>query len=461
MPDMSASDTASFVINDPATGAEALRLLPDGSVRIDKARIRRLWAHVARVIRLQVTSKQGVAAATFADNNDDADEFTFRDGPGASKAASIAKDGTFKIHKARIRTLVASFLSSSLITLLTKQGASGAELSGAPAAVPYGAFVRDFAGFLPLAVDGKGKLLADLSDARIWAGGKLAADATRIVWPRLRSAKLLHDLYVQDLTTGVVKRLTEDAADKADFLNPAIAGSHVLYTKRTGRRSQLRAVPIAGGPEVRIVPERSIHMLGDSFNSPDLLAAVFANLLDKRRRMTRDGVGGSYLSAQAARFGGGTVTLAETGTSQANAIDNGNGTYTYLGTPQFWDRTLIIMDGGLSDADPIAQIAKIVAKLTPLGKRWLYVQSGISADSTPEQVAAKLAKDALTQAAYPNNFVWTYDYMRANGTGTKTGPNGGEVWPADCLGDLLHPSTAQGVPLLGACIATDVNNKGW
>lgn len=184
-----------------------------------------------------------------------------------------------------------------------------------------------------------------------------------------------------------------------------------------------------------ITPKTNIHMLGDSFVTSGLAGAVVGNLGDDFRAFTRDGVGGTDMAAQDTR---------------------------YAATTDFHPRGLIIMDGGLSDADPIAQITSIKNRNT--SGRWAYVQAVYQSDWTPAQVSARLAIDAAIEAAFPDNFIPTYAYMRANGGGGTTGPNGGEVWALNNYiggGDTTHMNTATGEPNLGACIAAWWLAKGW
>jgi hypothetical protein len=180
----------------------------------------------------------------------------------------------------------------------------------------------------------------------------------------------------------------------------------------------------------------NIHMLGDSFTTSALRDAIYVGVgKNDYRVMTVDGVGGSTLSAQATRW---------------------------ASTPQYYDRTLVMMDGSGPDEDiPSVYLPKIAEIVGRLGhSRWIYVQGGINRTSTPSQVSAILASYAQIQAAYPSNYVPTYDYMRANGTGATTGSGGGAVWPANCYGDDLHPST-EGNTTLGACIGAALNSRGW
>lgn len=185
----------------------------------------------------------------------------------------------------------------------------------------------------------------------------------------------------------------------------------------------------------KISTKTNLHMLGDSFSTSSLCGSVRDSLTPDFRSFRVDGVGGSTMSAQATRW---------------------------AATPQFYDHTLVSMDGSGPDEDVptvyLPKLAEIVSRLTH--NRWLYIEGGINRLWTPEQVAAKRALYAQIQAAYPNNFVPTYDYMRANGTGSTLGANGGEVWPANCYADDLHPNT-EGNTVLGARIASVLMARGW
>lgn len=182
----------------------------------------------------------------------------------------------------------------------------------------------------------------------------------------------------------------------------------------------------------------NLNFLGDSFVQPGagLRYATNAAVQDTFRVLSFDGVAGSTLSAQATRW---------------------------AATPTFWDRALIIVDGSGPDEDMttvyLPKLAEIVGRLT--SGKWIYVQGGINRLSTPSEVTATLALYAQVQAAYPNNYLPTYDYMRANGTGSTTGANGGAVWAADNYFDDLHPSVPMGTTNLANCIAAEIAARVW
>jgi hypothetical protein len=177
----------------------------------------------------------------------------------------------------------------------------------------------------------------------------------------------------------------------------------------------------------------NVHLLGDSFVNTSSVAALYTRFIDQRRVISMDGVGGASLVQQAARF---------------------------AATSQYWDRTLVILDGGLSDTVPeaIAAVQDMAGRLAH--GRWLYAQGGIDRTSTPAQVATKLANDAQLAAAFGDRYCPTYDYMRSHGTGSTTGANGGAVWAADNYGDDLHPSSAGYANLL-TCVGDFLVSAGW
>ena len=161
--------------------------------------------------------------------------------------------------------------------------------------------------------------------------------------------------------------------------------------------------------------------------------------------------------------GTGTYTLSASGTVASSTWYGG--IWTYPGLPQHFGDTLVILDGGLDDASDgsaacIARILGMAAALTPLYPRWHYVEPGINRTSTPSQVTAHRAIcDAIEAGIGSARMIRTYDYMRANGTGSLTGSGGGAVWPADCYGDDIHPSTL-GVTLFGGRIGSVISGQG-
>lgn len=160
--------------------------------------------------------------------------------------------------------------------------------------------------------------------------------------------------------------------------------------------------------------------------------------------------------------GVGTYRLTGTAVNQASAAMY-LGAWTYPGDILGQESTVIIMDGGLDDAADgtpaiVARIMAVDAILTPLGKCWYYVQSGIDKGLTPAQVATKLARDAEVAAAIGWHYIETYSGMRTGG-GSTVGTSGGEVWGANFYLDTLHPSTA-GQSKLAQIIMARVEGDG-
>lgn len=161
---------------------------------------------------------------------------------------------------------------------------------------------------------------------------------------------------------------------------------------------------------------------------------------------------------------GGAGTYLLTGTAVNQASTNMYlGAWTYPGDTMGLESTVILMDGGLDDAVDgtpaiIARIMAMDAILTPLGKRWYYVQSGVDRNYTPAQVTAKLARDADIAAAIGWHYIETYSGMRL--AGSTVGPGGGEVWSSANYLDTIHPSDPAGQTALAAIIMTRVENDG-
>ncbi|RWO34742.1 MAG: hypothetical protein EOS10_00110 [Mesorhizobium sp.] len=214
----------------------------------------------------------------------------------------------------------------------------------------------------------------------------------------------------------------------------------------TATKLAVRAFPRAlSATEVEAVmaqgDEPPVHLIGDSFlNSNSLSNEVRLDLTDTYRMWSQDGVGGSTLVEQAARF----------------AL-----------TPRYWDSTLVIMDGGLSDtsAEAIAAIADMVSRLSH--DRWFYMEPGYGTDQIAGSAnrIAQDAKVAAIKAAYPGHFVPTLDAIQALNDGSPEDlddVNVSDIWPRSLRSDALHPGTVvngaghSGVSGLGGLIADAV-----
>lgn len=202
--------------------------------------------------------------------------------------------------------------------------------------------------------------------------------------------------------------------------------------------------------------EASIHLHGDSFATSDLNAAIAARTTDKQRAYTIYSVPGGTLADQATNF---------------------------AGTPLFYDRILVIMDGGLTDsyATAIASIEDMVSRLTPYHK-WLYVQSGLdSTRSTGQALRTTIDQvNAYMVTNYPDNYVETKTTAQSfaiSDTGATGYANdqtdlGNDIWPRSLTSDGLHPTaiaspntsigqSVSGNAMLADLIANKIIAKGW
>jgi hypothetical protein len=310
----------------------------------------------------------------------------------------------------------------------------------------------------PLAVAPDGEVLTKYDGALPVVGSKQACDGSYLVVARTRpgSASRKHDLWSINLTTGTEVQITTDATDTFDFLNPVICGANCIYTKRRGEQVRRKAVALSGGAEADVFPSTELHMIGDSFATTDLMTQIVANLTNPNRFRSVDGLGGASLNSHYCRFHGGTVA------SDASTPDLGT---IYPGTPIYWGDTLIIMDGGLTDLDPVVQVGNIIATATPAIKRVAYVEPGYNvgdgAIGSPGYTAWA-AEKAAVQTAYPNIYCPTLAFMQSHGDGSANDnsdiANG--WWPRSLRDGVIHPNTS-GKAWLGLCIATFINSKGW
>jgi hypothetical protein len=190
-------------------------------------------------------------------------------------------------------------------------------------------------------------------------------------------------------------------------------------------------------------PLVSLHFLGDSFlNNYVLSRFVSAQLTSVVRSTTQDGVGGSTLVDQRGRF-----DL----------------------TPLFYDRILIIMDGGETDTLANAQ-ASILAEVAHLTNgRWLYVQSGLDTGRSAG-TSARAIIDSVNNwmvSTYPGNYVETKTTMQSYAI--PADPNdatdiANDIWPRSQTVDGLHPTTTPvtgGYAHLSTLIANAIIAKGW
>lgn len=287
-------------------------------------------------------------------------------------------------------------------------------------------------------------------------------------------AYLLQEPGASDSATGVGRRRVAFTVERNNYTrwqndnwalvreptNPAGALGTPITAMAIGRRSRFSDQPVTNATihramwanaalpddHLRVIgrtaDSRPIHMIGDSFLNNQVL---LGRLAERQRArgvyipISQDGVGGISLTDHLEHW------IANTKTVSGVTYDLSH-----------WKKsTLIIMDGGRSDtvAQTIAAVNTMIELLNG-HTQWLYVQSGITRTLDAAGVTAYLAEEAELAAEFGSHYVETYAFMRTNGTGSTTGPNGGEVWPLDsCVSSTdFHPSTAQGHPLLAQCI---------
>ena len=162
-----------------------------------------------------------------------------------------------------------------------------------------------------------------------------------------------------------------------------------------------------------------VWMLGDSFCNEtfqDALGVEFGN-----RITTRDGVGGSTLPEQAAR---------------------------YALTPAVQDRTLIIMDGGLeSKTTTEAQtVAALEAIISACGHdRWVYVEPSTTYVVGSDDRAAHDARVASILALVgPGHFIECMSAMQAahDGSANDLADVANGLTPRSLRSDNLHENSA-------------------
>lgn len=187
----------------------------------------------------------------------------------------------------------------------------------------------------------------------------------------------------------------------------------------------------------------SVHMVGDSFlNNLSSDNAVRAGLANKLRTITKDGVGGSTLAEQAARF----------------AL-----------TPRYYGHILLIVDGGLSDATlEIAQAAiqDMVGRLSH--SRWLYMQGGLDsatrAEGMPNRILMNDLNDWVLNEYGAAHYVETKTAMQALSTGSANdlADLAVDAWPRSCtasgLATDVHPAQANDPIFFGRANAKVLEN---
>lgn len=194
----------------------------------------------------------------------------------------------------------------------------------------------------------------------------------------------------------------------AGYLSAGVSGfsntadwTPAAYTTSTVKRVSYwprKLSSISGQADLYTSRQHEILMLGDSFTNPTLAGAIRTRITG--RNLILDGVGGSTLQQQAARL--------ET-------------------EPGLWDRTIIIMDGGLEETlDYMDGLRRIVACCNAAGHaRYVYVQG--SCGNNTQYALGTALRDGLEAAwsevaAYmgADRYMPTFAQMRGFGDGGAT-----------------------------------------
>jgi hypothetical protein len=181
----------------------------------------------------------------------------------------------------------------------------------------------------------------------------------------------------------------------------------------------------------------NLHLLGDSFATAAALAALHTALIEERRTISLDGVGGSSLAQQAARF---------------------------AATPQYWDRTLLIIDGGLDDtaAAAIAAIDDMAGRLTH--GRWAYMQPapGPNAIGSPERATWDAAQAAIRAHVGEARYIETLPALQAaaDGSANDLADVAAGLTPRSLRSDSVH-ETAAGTAIRMGAVAARLTALGW
>ncbi len=203
--------------------------------------------------------------------------------------------------------------------------------------------------------------------------------------------------------------------------------------------------------------EGSIHLHGDSFANLSLRASIAARFVYGRPRV----------------FTGFTVNGGTMADQAANLEEN----------PIWWNRILVMMDGGLTDsyATAVASIESMIGLLTPYGK-WLYVQGGLNSErATGETLRTTFDQvNAYVVTNYPDNYVPTklvaqglaISDAEASGYANDQTDLASDIWPRSLTSDGLHPTaesspntglgqSVSGAGMLADQIAAKINANGW
>lgn len=176
-----------------------------------------------------------------------------------------------------------------------------------------------------------------------------------------------------------------------------------------------------------------VHILGDSFATYTFEYKLENALLEIKSNISRDGVGSTSLTQQEVRF---------------------------AATPEYWDSTLVIMDGGLEDTSAAAIIAidAMVANLTH--SRWVYVQHA-RRESDDEATYLAFVDDIIAHVGASHYVECFTDLAAANdGSANDLADIAESLVPRSLRVDTHHETTA-GTAIRTRTVANHIKAQGW
>lgn len=161
-----------------------------------------------------------------------------------------------------------------------------------------------------------------------------------------------------------------------------------------------------------------IHFIGDSYLNSHVTEEGVLDLIDESTYypISQDGVGGSTLAEQAARF----------------AL-----------TPEFWDATLVIVHGFEgSPTEGLEAVQEMVGRLSH--DRWLLCQSNFVFPIGDPQRTPVAEFDTLAAAYAGDNYVEMFSVFAANGDESPEDDDAiaDGLWPPSLLSDAVHANEA-------------------
>lgn len=179
----------------------------------------------------------------------------------------------------------------------------------------------------------------------------------------------------------------------------------------------------------------ALHFLGDSMLDDGLLVEQVTSHLAQSHTVTSDGVGGTTLTQQAARW----------------AL-----------TPQHWGKALISVDALASGDGDVTTVDGIVANLR--SGKFLYVEAPIyetNTIGTPGRTAIDAQLDGI-RSGYSDDYLDSFDAVQNynGGTSEEEADVANGIWPRSFRYDEVHPNTP-GNKVWGEVIASAIIARGW